>query len=205
MDLRFKLPFTCIVSGPTKAGKTTFVKTLIRNKHVLMVPEPTTVWWFYAEGQASYDDLKNDVIFIKGLPSMSLLEERFPEPQLVILDDLMMEMKTDLIKLFTKGCHHLNVSVIHIVQNLFFKGLRTSRVNSEYLILLKNPSDKLQVCTLAHQLYPQNSKYFMEAYNDATKTAFSYLLIDLTQSTPDKFRLRTNIFSKTPTVYTERL
>lgn len=201
MDLRLKQPFTCIVAGPTKAGKTTFVESLIENRQNMIHPVPTIVWWFYAEQQYKI----KDVIFIKGLPDMNLIKEKYPEPQLIILDDLMMEMKHNLTELFTKGCHHLNVSVVHIVQNIFFKGLRTSRVNAEYLVLLKNPSDRLQVQTLAHQLYPSNSQYFLESYADATKAPFSYLLVDLTQTTPDKYRLRTDIFSENPIIYTQKL
>jgi hypothetical protein len=43
-------------------------------------------------------------------------------------------------------------------------------------------------------LYPGKSKLFIEAFQDATSVPYSYLLIDLTQSCPEKYRLRTNIF-----------
>jgi len=54
-----------------------------------------------------------------------------------------------LIKLFTRGCHHWNISVVQIVQNAFFEGLRTSRINTHYLVLFKNPADKLHPCIIA--------------------------------------------------------
>jgi hypothetical protein len=203
MDLRFKHPFTCIVSGPTKAGKTNFVKQLIENFKNFIDPPPKYIWWFYAEEQNFYKELKDDVIFIKGVPNFSIVRDHSQEPQLVIIDDLMHESNNEI--LFTRGCHHWNISVINIVQNIFYKGLRTSRINSEYLILMKNPSDRLQIQTLARQLYPHNMKYFLEAYADATVSPYSYLLVDLTQSTPDNFRLRAKIFSKHPVVYTEKL
>jgi len=105
------------------------------------------------------------------------------------------EMKSDsrLNELFTRGSHHWNLSIIHIVQNLFFNGIRTSRINAQYLILMKNPSDKLQIKNLGRQVFP-GSKHFEEAFVDATSRPFGYLLIDLTQTTPDNMRLRTNIF-----------
>ncbi len=59
---------------------------------------------------------------------------------------------------------------------------------------MKNPSDQLQASTLAKQLFPGNTKYFMEAYKDACSESFSYLFIDLSQDTPDHLRLQTNIF-----------
>lgn len=117
---------------------------------------------------------------------------------------MMQELKDDpnLLVLTTRGCHHNNNSAIHIVQNLFF-GNRTSRINSKYIVLLKNPPDKLQINTLAKQVFPNNIKYFYESYEDATKNPHGYLLLDLSQQTPDNLRLRTNIFpDETTVVYT---
>lgn len=114
-----------------------------------------------------------------------------------------MEVSKDnafFITLTTRGCHHWNTSCIQIVQNLFFNG-RTSRINSQYIVLMKNPSDKLQVSTLARQIFPENQKYFKESYEDATREAHGYLMLDLSQNTPEHIRLRTNIFpDQQPTV-----
>jgi len=106
-----------------------------------------------------------------------------------------------LIKLFTRGCHHWNISVIQIIQNAFFEGLRTSRINTDYLVLFKNPADKLHPCILGRQLFPHDYKYFIESYNDVTANPHGYLFIDLTQYTPDKYRLKTYIFAEKPTLY----
>jgi hypothetical protein len=70
---------------------------------------------------------------------------------------------------------------------------------------MKNPSDKLQAQNLARQLFPTNVKYFLDSYSDACKRPFSYLLIDLTQTTMDKLRLRADIFSTFPTIYTPKI
>lgn len=203
MDIRLRHPFTCIVAGPTKAGKTSFVRQLIKNAKNHINPEPKFIWWFFAEEQAFYNELKNDVIFVKGVPDFNIVKENSKEPQLVVIDDLMLESNNEV--LFTRGCHHWNISVVSIVQNIFHKGLRTCRINAEYLILMKNPSDRLQVQTLARQLFPHRPKYFLEAYADATSSPYEYLLVDLTQSTPDNLRLRAKVFTKNPVVYTEKL
>jgi len=189
----FTHPFTCIVAGPTKAGKTCFVKKLIENSSQLISPIPTKIWWCYTEDQLIYSHLADKVTFSKGIPDRSMIREHEPESQLLILDDMMTEHKGDenLTKLFTRGCHHWNVCVIHIVQNIFFDGLRTSRINAQYIVLFKNPSDQLQSRTLGRQLFPSQSKYFLEAYSDATSAPHGYLVIDLTQYTNDNLRLNT--------------
>ena len=107
MDLRFKHPFTCIVAGPTKAGKTTFVRELLKNVKHFIDPPPKHIWWFYAEEQKFYENFKNEVIFVKGVPNVSIVRENSQEPQLIIIDDLMHEANNDI--LFTRGCHHWNI------------------------------------------------------------------------------------------------
>jgi septin family protein len=196
-------PFTCIVAGPTKAGKTVFVKKLIENKERIINQDIYKIWWFYSEAQPLYHSLSSDVNFVHGLPDYKMLKSEKNEPQLIVLDDLMQEAKNNafLTKLFTRGCHHWNISVIQIVQNAFFDGLRTSRINTDYLVLFKNPADQLNVSVIARQLFPRNTRYFLESYADATAEPHGYLFIDLTQYTPDKFRLKTNIFSSAPTLY----
>lgn len=209
MNLCWQHAFTCICSGPTQSGKTSFVKKLIQNRTAMISPTPYKVWYCYAENQTGYNELKQDphVTFINGVLDLSLLRSSQNEPQLIILDDLMDELKRDsrLVQLFTRGCHHWNMSAIHIVQNLFYEGLRTSRINAQYLVLMKNPSDQSQILNLGKQLFPGKHKYFIESYNDATNEPHGYLLVDLTQSTPDSYRLRTNIFpNETQYIYASK-
>lgn len=196
-------PFTCMIAGPTKAGKTTFVKNLVENCNHIINKPIHEILWFYSEDQPAYKQLAKRVTFIEGPPDLSLLKTTDGKNKLVILDDLMQDKKAvdDVIKLFSRGCHHWNVSLIHIVQNAFFHGLRTSRINSDYLVLFKNPADNLQISILARHLFPGQTKYFMESFKDATKKPHGYLMIDLTQYTPDEYRLKTDIFSQTPTIY----
>ncbi len=193
----FKQPFTAIIAGPTKAGKTVWVKNFIQYADLMIDSPPEEIYYCYTEWQPIYQDLANQgVKMIEGLPDMAQLKNSVNKPKLMILDDLMQEMKSDkkLVQLFTKGSHHWNLSVLHIVQNLFFDGLRTSRINAQYLILMKNPSDQLQASTLAKQLYPGKTNFFMEAYKDACSESYGYLVVDLTQDTPEEQRLQTNIF-----------
>ena len=100
-----------------------------------------------------------------------------------------------IINLFTRGSHHHNLSVIYIVQNLFHqgKGSRSISLNSHYLVLFKNSWDKLEILTLAKQMYSGQTNFFLNQYEEAVKRPFGYLLVDLKSTTQDNYRLRTNV------------
>lgn len=191
----FQHPFTCIIAGPTKVGKTEWSKRLVNNANEMISPKPHKIIWCYTEWQKAYKDLEN-VELCEGLPNFDRFKNSSNEPKLLILDDFMDTLKGDarLTQLFTRGAHHWNVSVIHICQALFFDGLRTARINAHYIILMKSPADKLQIANFAKQMYPGMTKYFMEAYKNATERPFGYLLVDTSPVTDDQLRLRTDIF-----------
>lgn len=194
MDPRWQHPFTCVVAGPTGSGKSFFVEQFLLHLSRMMTPVAEEVVWCYGEWQPLYNRLK-DVVFVEGLPRVE--EWSGDKRRLVIIDDLMSETDDRVTKLFTKGSHHRNLSVIYIVQNLFGKNKeqRTISLNSHYLVVFKNPRDASQITNLAKQMYPGKIKYLQEAFKDATAPAHGYLLVDLKQGTPDHLRLRTNIFS----------
>ena len=62
------------------------------------------------------------------------------------------------------------------------------------MVLFKNPRDASQFANLARQMFPQQSSYAVEAYKDATREPYSYLLVDLRPEQDEDLRLRTNIF-----------
>jgi len=57
--------------------------------------------------------------------------------------------------------------------------MRTISLNVQYIALFKDPRDSGQFVHLAKQLYPHNSRYALDAYIDATKEPYGYLLLDL--------------------------
>lgn len=190
--------FSMVVAGPSKAGKTVFVSKLVKHCHEICEQVPTEILWCYSEYQPAYKELSAamNLHLVEGLPDLAALKADSHRPKLIVFDDMMdyFEKDTSLVTLFVKGCHHWNLSCVHIVQNLFFKGLRTARINTNYMVLFKNPSDKLQVANLGRQLFPGQSKYFMDAFQSATSEPYTYLLLDLSQTCPENLRLRSNIF-----------
>lgn len=198
-DIRFQAPFTCLIAGPTGSGKSVITFRLIKHRTQMIKGDITGVLYCLPPGQTIDvpDSIKRDkgVVFHSGIPDFN----RFTSGKsyLVILDDLMSDANQNVMNLFTRQSHHRNLSVIFLVQNVFFGGnkfFRTISLNCHYIICTKNPRDRHQIATLAQQLYPENVKFVQEAFVDATKNAYNYILFDLSQTCSDKLRFRTNIF-----------
>ena len=128
------------------------------------------------------------LVATKGIPRDLEHDSYFDvnKRNLIVFDDQMIDAGGDkrIVNLFTWGSHHRNLSVIYIVQNLFHqgKGSQSISLNSHYRVLFKNPSDKLQIVTLAKQMYPGQTHSFIQCYKE----------VDLKTTTEDNCRLRTN-------------
>lgn len=193
MDPCWQHPFTCVVAGPTGCGKTQWVLKFIDSLSEVVNPTPTRVVYSYGEWQEAYRNLPRHVALQEGLTD---LPEYSNDPMLLVIDDQMDAVDKNVMRLFTKGSHHRNISVIYIVQNLFDqnKEHRTISLNAHYLVVFNNPRDKSQIVNLAKQMYPGETNYVKEAFALATREPHGYLLLDLKQSTPEQLRLRSRIF-----------
>jgi ABC-type iron transport system FetAB ATPase subunit len=147
-DLKFKHPFTCIISGPTGSGKSFYIP-LLQNLNTLST-EPDFCGGIvrcYSEKTAvptkELDKLKKEITYCHGMPT------RFGHaqglPSLIILDDLLNEAYSrEVCVLFTKGSHRRNLSVILITQNLIQgRHCRDISRNAKYLDLLKTYVTKI--------------------------------------------------------------
>lgn len=204
--VKFKVPFSLLVSGPTSCGKTFWVYKFLKYLRDLVrenLHSPQKVLFCYSVDQPLYSEIRQNIdgiVFYHGLPSLDVIYEMSEkEPLLIVLDDLIHKIvdNQDMLLLFTQGSHHKNISVIFMTQNLYHggKNARTIALNVKYLVLFSNPRDTLQIKYLGRQLFSHKSEHLYEAYLDAIKlTKWGYLLIDLNHDTPDWARLRTNIF-----------
>ena len=199
---QFEHPFTCMVAGMTGSGKTVWVQSLLTQAYRMINLPPEKIVWCYSQWQPAYMEMLvtiPNIEFVKGIPTALEQDAYFSvnKRNLIVIDDQMIEAGKDnrIVNLFTKGSHHRNLSVIYIVQNLFHqgKGNRSISLNSHYLVLFKNPRDKLQILTLAKQMYPGRTDFFLKQYEEAVRRPYGYLLIDLKTTTQDDCRLRTNV------------
>lgn len=192
----FKAPFTSIISGGTGTGKTKWLLKFIKYAKDLINPEPSHILYAYSEINEDILELKkNGVETFNGVPSKEEIMAR-PKNTLLILDDLVGEIKPDFLDtIFTRGSHHWNVSVVLLTQNLYDKNIKTARTNAHYLILMKNPQGLLQIRTLGSHLFTGMQQYFLEAYKDAVQEhEFGYLVLNMHPNTESELRLTTKIF-----------
>ena len=189
----WEAPFTCVISGPTGSGKSVFVQRLMKHSMTVISPPPDRILYCYGVYQEIFSKFEG-VEFNEGLPSLAEFDGK--KHTLVVIDDLMHETSDVITKLFTRGSHHTNTSVIFITQNMFSAGkeTRTITLNAQYLVLFKNVRDKSQIAHLSRQMYPGKSKHIIESYIDATSEPYSYLFVDLKPNTDDKHRLKACIF-----------
>lgn len=194
MGIKFKHSSTYLLSGPTGSGKTTFIKNFLRERENLIDTRIDEVIYCLPEGQVVDESIAYTKLH-RGVPDISMFFDL--KPRIVILDDLLSSVDSNVVELFIRGSHHYNLSVIFVVQNLFSKnkGCREISLNSHVIVLFSNPRDKQQISVLARQISPENPRFITEAFTDATSKPFGYLVLDLHQLTPEQYRIRTNIFS----------
>lgn len=216
-DIRFKTSFNCLVSGMSSSGKTTWVKNLLTLQNKLFTQTPARTFLFYKVMQDIYLEMEdaglvNELINInEHFPSLEEITEMVHKYKdiggsLLIFDDTMSNITPDFENLFCNVSHHENASIIFLTQNLFYqnKTYRTISLNSHYIVLMKNDRDKQQTSILAKQFSPGNNAYITQAYADATKKPYSYLLLDFRPDTNPLVRVRSNIFEFPCITYLEK-
>lgn len=212
MDASIKHPSTIIIAGQSGSGKSYFTQELLKHKSTLTPTPPKRVVFVYKEWQPLYDKMKKEKLvdeFICGMPNdediKKIMNKHKDVGSIMVFDDLMSDIGKTMSNCFTVYSHHLNCTVVLLIQSLFLesKSYKTCSLNAHYIVLMKNKRDGASVSYLARQISPYNTRYITEAYLHATQTPYSYLLFDLRQETNDKIRIRSNIFSLPMSVYIE--
>ena len=201
MDPRLKNPVTVLIAGPSGSGKTSLLMRILRHSKDMFEEPPTKIVWCYGVYQDGYNVMQAEfptMTFVEGLPDS--LDNYFDngQPGCLILDDLMFSgtKSEDIAKVFTLGAHHKKIACFLITQNIFSSSgyMRTISLNCRYIILMRNNRDKLQIVNLAKQMFPGNSQYLCQAYEDSINLSkFGYLFLDLNHD-QHCMRVRTQIF-----------
>lgn len=192
----FAHPFTLILAGATRSGKTQWLLRFIRHRREMIEPSPQKVLYCYSELNDVVLQLKQQpgIETYQGLPDAEKIKTEGPR-LLLVLDDLMLNASRDFIDLlFTRGAHHWGTSVVFVTQSIFGRDIRTARQNTHFLVLMRSAQAELQARTIGAQLFPGRSAYFMEAFLDATRQPYSYLCINMHPNAPDYLRLSTEVF-----------
>ena len=196
-DIRLKHNASMIVCGPTQSGKSTFIKRLLRARGFIFDFPLERVFWYYGIPQPQlHSELRATGVRVEeGLPPDDF--SSIPEYSIVVLDDLASRLKSNksATELFTQVAHHKHCFIIMVTQNLFEQGTesRTQHLNAQYLVLFKNPRDKMQVKVLGMQMFPGKKNFLTKVFEAATNRFHGYLFIDNHQHCPERLRLRSNI------------
>lgn len=206
-DARIEHPFLMLVCGATQSGKTHFVLELLQQSHRLIDKPLGNVVWFY--GQITEAIRKHqsqyNITFVEDIPSSFDDYIDDDKNNLFIFDDLMEQASNNknITKLFTKESHHRNISVIFIMQDLYYNGSerKTLLRNCQYLVLFANPMDMTAVYSIASRMVPKRVPSFLKIFEVVTSTPHGYLFIDGKQNSPNQARFRTDIFKPYQRVY----
>lgn len=192
--LKLRHPSTCLMVGPSQAGKTSLVRQMIKEN--IYEKQFRKIKWCYLYSAPWFAE-EPHFEFVSGLP------DTYENGDLVVIDDFIHHLDEKIADLFVGKSHHSGFSVILILQNLFprSKVMRDISLNSHYLILFKNPRDMNQINCLGRQLYPRNSRFLIDAHIKATNKPHGYLVVDLHPRTTEQHRLRDSLFPDKDGIY----
>lgn len=205
MDARFSKGATHLLVGPSACGKTFRTASILRLKNKIIEggSEVKNVVFCYAAWQTVYSELDKEKVVTKWVNKLPSNEEfiSLVEPfqndggSIVVIDDFMSNITNDLVEIVTVSSRHYNTSTFILFQSLFPSNplARQISLNIKYIHIHKNPRENSQIQYIARQIRPNNYKWIVDAYHEATNLPYSCFLIDLTQQQKDSLRFRSHI------------
>ena len=205
VDLSIKWPFKWCLVGSSGSGKTNFSLQIIRNANHLFDQVPSKIVIVYKEFQDIYHQFDNYIptfLYHEDEIDFEEITKQNDENLLIICDDLYYSKKIDEVAehFLIKG-RHRNTSWLVLTQSIFNNSaLKNISRNSSHITLFKSVRLN-EPHIFFSQLRPSSSKVLQDIYRKATEKPYSYLDIDLSQTCPDKYRYKTNLFNKAVTVF----
>ena len=163
LQFRFQHPFTSAISGMTGSGKTFWVQSLLQQSSQAIQLPPERIVWCYLQWQPAYLEILStipQIKFVKGIPPAledgSFFRCEQAELNRAWRSNDWCQQRQAHWKPFYEGfsSSQLECNLHRTKFVLSRKDSRSISLNSHYLILFKNPRDKLQIVTLPKQMYP---------------------------------------------------
>ena len=191
---RFKTPCSIVVSGPSQAGKSTFLFNLVKFRNEMFTSRFDRIIYCLPERKIPkkkdfIENLKSEctsIEIIGGLPSVSQLNlDLNTLPVLLLVDDQMTQILKDaeMLELLTLDGHSENITFCFTMQNYYesSKFGKTMIRNCHYRVFFNNPIEKSYLSTISTQI--ANSSTFFEAnfqflYKRFPDAGSHYLVVD---------------------------
>jgi hypothetical protein len=199
-EIKLKIPSGLIISGPSSSGKTHLIQKIIEQSQNLFDPPPREILYCFGEFNLQVPHIeKMPQVKVQASKSTSTPTDeqisKLQSPALVILDDLLASVDSRWLNdAFTKKSHHRGYSIVLVTQNLFEKTIKIPRLNAMYMLLTRAPNSLLSIRNLGSMLFPQQLPFFLDAYKQATKNNYGYLMLDLHPASNPLLKLQTDIF-----------
>lgn len=108
-DLRFRLPFGMILSGPSSSGKSTFLIKFLSEADSLVEPAPKAILYCYGEYNEGIGLLQRSGVNVCfGVPSEEQLKQQ-SKPFILVLDDLMLSKRKNFSPNFSPKSLIINI------------------------------------------------------------------------------------------------
>ena len=200
-DFRLQASFGGLIAGPSKAGKSTLICELIKNRNTWINGKIEKVVYCYVYLSKELSSLQakepDSIVLVDNLDD---IESHLTKHCLLVVDDGLMYMDNTkyvrkITEFFTQRIHHQHISCLLVTQNVFHASLRTIAINSDFICLFNSPRNKGTVIQLAKDFSPHNIGYVLEAFKRAVHDKpHAYIVFDFRQSCPDRFRLRDKLY-----------
>ena len=205
IDVSIKWPFKWCLVGSSGSGKTNFALEIISQANKLFDQPPSSVIILYKEFQQIYNQFNNFIptkCYNEEEVDLEGLTKNNQERLLIICDDLYFSNKLqEISEHFLIKARHRNTSWLVLTQSIFNNtSLKNISRNSTHITLFKSVRLN-EPHIFFSQLRPKSNKVLQDIYKKATEKSYSYLDIDLSQTCPDKYRYKSNIFDKFVRVY----
>jgi len=202
VKFELKHPFTMEIIGPSGCGKSYLIADIIRRRREIIDCPIDKVLFIHSHYQPLYAQLHASDPSIQFSTRIQDIDEHANgDPLLVVVDDWMDQLNPRtqaleiLTRYFVKSCHHMNVSIILVLQNAYRPGLRDINLNTNYLAVFGQFRDRSSMSMLARQILPGESKFLQSSYNKALDSGLhKYIFINLHPRDRNRFWVRNNIF-----------